>query len=216
MADSPSSRSEFSQCVGLDLQIRTTNTNIDNGSQLLASVALPLAAADQPAEFLHVREDVIDTALDAHDILAINLHVPGLALETNVPQRSVVDSTLLGEVDLLTAKHGLTLLLHASLLGKLGQQVEGAIGEEVLGEVEEDVGRLARGGDGSGQGEVAGVLLEALGIGSKGLLEHEALTNSVAVLLELAPSGKTAGLRHFDSLSRCCVQEILYGSVYRQ
>lgn len=161
--------------VQVNLQIGTSNTDIDNGGQLLASVALPFTAADLLGELLHVLQDTVDTALTVHDIDAINLHIP----TANVPQGSVVDGTALGEVDLLAGKHGVPLLLDAGLLGELDEEVEGLIGEEVLGEVEEDVGADALGGKGAGES------VESVGVRGKGFLEDEALADAVAVSLEL-------------------------------
>ena len=36
------------------IQVRTTNTNVDDGVNLLASVSLPLATSDLLAKLLHV------------------------------------------------------------------------------------------------------------------------------------------------------------------
>ena len=36
------------------IQVRTTNTNVDDGVDLLASVSLPLATSDLLAKLLHV------------------------------------------------------------------------------------------------------------------------------------------------------------------
>ncbi|KAL2273297.1 hypothetical protein FJTKL_04809 [Diaporthe vaccinii] len=178
------------------LQVRSTNTNIDNGGQLLACEALPLSAAHLLGELLHVSQDVVDATLGSHDIHAIDFQIPRLALETNVPQSSMVYGTVLGEVDLLAIEHGVTLLLNAGLGGQLGQEIQGVIGQEVLGEVEDNVCGVAGGGDRAGQGEGAGELFEALGVRSEGLLEHEGLAYCVAVLLELTPRGKAACLGH--------------------
>lgn len=183
--------------TGSHLQVRSTDANIDNGSQLLACEAFPLSAAHLFGELLHVSEDLVDTALGPHDINAVDLHVPRLALETDVPQGSMVNGTVLGEVDLVAVEHGVTLLLDTSLRSQLGKEVQGVIGQKVLGEVENDVCGLAGGGNRAGQGECAGELLEALGVCSKGLLEHEGLAYRVSVLLELTPGGEAACLGHF-------------------
>lgn len=62
------------------LQVGTTNADVDDGRQLLAGESLPLAAANLLAELLHMGQDLIDTATGAHDINAIDLHLPRLAL----------------------------------------------------------------------------------------------------------------------------------------
>jgi uncharacterized protein Yka (UPF0111/DUF47 family) len=41
-------------------QIGSTNTNVDNGVDLLASVSLPFARSDLLRELLHVLEDIMD------------------------------------------------------------------------------------------------------------------------------------------------------------
>ena len=161
--------------MNVNLQIGTSNTDVDNGSQLLASVTLPFTAADLFGELLHVLQHTVNTPLIIHDINAIDLHIPA----AHVPQRSVIHGTSLGEVDLLARKHGITLLLDAGLLGELDEQVEGLIGQEVLAKVEEDVGADAV------RGESTGEALESFGVRGEGVLEDEALSDAVAVSLEL-------------------------------
>ena len=51
----------------------------------------------------------------------------------------MVDSASLGEVDLLALEHVIAKLLDLCLLGKLDKQGKGLLGDEVLGEIEEDV-----------------------------------------------------------------------------
>jgi hypothetical protein len=51
----------------------------------------------------------------------------------------VVDGASLCEVDLLALEHVIAKLLNLCLLGKLDKQGEGLLGDEVLGEVEEDL-----------------------------------------------------------------------------
>jgi len=112
------------------IQIRTTDTNVDNGVDLLASVSLPLAAADLLAELLHVVEHLVD-ALD--DALAIDLHW----LIGCVAEGDMVDGALLSEVDLLTSEHVIAELLEASLLCELDEELQCLLGDKVLGEVEQ-------------------------------------------------------------------------------
>jgi hypothetical protein len=98
-------------------------------------VTLPLAAADLLSEFLNVLENVVD-ALD--NALAVNFHL----LVGGVAKSNVVDSAVFCEVDLLTSEHVITELLETSLLGKLDEELHGLLGDEVLREVEEDLGTL--------------------------------------------------------------------------
>jgi hypothetical protein len=51
----------------------------------------------------------------------------------------VVNSASLGEVDLLALEHVIAKLLNLCLLGKLDKQGKGLLGNEVLGEIEQDV-----------------------------------------------------------------------------
>jgi hypothetical protein len=106
-------------------QVRTTDTDVDNGVDGLAGVTDPLAAADLLRELLHVLEDLVDLLDNA---LAVDLHgrVGGVA------EGDMVDGALLGEVDLLTLEHVVTELLDLGLTSELAQQLEGLIGDEVL------------------------------------------------------------------------------------
>lgn len=132
-------------------------------------------------------EDVVDTTLCVHDINTLDLHIP----TTNVSQGSVVDGAVLGEVDLLASEHGIALLLNTSLLSKLDEKVEGLICEEVLGEVEEDLGADTARVEGAGES------VETLRVRSKGFLENEGLANAVAVRLEVRPGGESVCGGHF-------------------
>lgn len=171
-----------------DSQIRTTNADVDNVGQLLAAEASPLAASDLFRKLLHVLQHAVDAVGAAHDVLAIHLHVP----TADISQGSVVDGAVLGEVDLVAAEHGIALALDASLLGELDEQVEGLVGQEVLAEVEEDVGRDAGGLEGAREAA------EAVGVGGKGLLEDEVLGDVVAMSLELRPSGEGVCRSHCE------------------
>jgi hypothetical protein len=97
-----------------NLQVRTTNTNVNDGIDLLASVSLPLAAANLLTELLHVLEDLVDALNDA---LATDLHL----LVGGVAKSDMVYSTVLCEVDLLASEHVIAELLEASLLCKLDE-----------------------------------------------------------------------------------------------
>lgn len=117
------------------LQIRTTNTNVDDGVNPLACVTLPLAAANLLGEFLDVLEDLVDALNDA---LTVDLHL----LVGSVAESYMVDGAVFSEVDLLTREHVIAKLLNSSLLGKLNKKLHGLLGDEVLGEVEQDLGAL--------------------------------------------------------------------------
>lgn len=112
------------------LQIGTTDTNVDNGVDLLAGVSFPRAAADLLAELLHVLEHFVDAFDNA---LSINLH----GLVRGIAESDMVDCALLGEVDLLAGEHVIAELLEASLLRELDKELQGLLGDEVLGEIKQ-------------------------------------------------------------------------------
>lgn len=164
-----------------NLQVGTTNTDVDNGLHALASVSLPVTAAHLLGELLHVLQDGVH-ALD--DALTINLH----GLVADIAQSCVVDSAVLCEVDVLTLEHGIAKLFQVSLLGKLHQEIKSLVGDEVLGEVEKNV--LAIHGVGKGTAE----FLETAGVFLELFLQHNALANSGMVLLERFPRVQIGGL----------------------
>jgi hypothetical protein len=108
-----------------NVQVGTTDADVDDGVDLLASVSLPLAAADLLAELLHVVEHFVDAPDDA---LAIDLHL----LVGGVAESDMVDGAVLGEVDLLTTEHVIAELLEASLFCKLDEELQSLLGDEVL------------------------------------------------------------------------------------
>jgi hypothetical protein len=113
-------------------KVRSTNANVDNGVDGLASVTLPLTRANLLGELLHVVQHAVDLLDYA---LAIDLH----GLVGSVAQGHVVDSASLCEVDLLALEHVIAELLNLCLLGELDQQLKSLLGDEVLGEIEKDI-----------------------------------------------------------------------------
>lgn len=171
----------------VDIQIRTTNADVDDGGQLLSGETLPLAAADLLGELLHVLKNVVDAARGVHDVDVIDLHVPA----ANVSQSSVVDGAVLGKVDLLAGKHVIPLLLNASLLGELDEEVKSLISEEVLAKVEENIGADALSLEGAGES------IETIRVRGESLLQNKRFADIVAVSLELRPGGESVGGGHF-------------------
>ena len=84
------------------------------------------------------------------------------------------DGAILGGVDLLAGEHGLDALLEVGLSGKVCQQLQGLIGDAVLGVVEEDAG---------GIGGEAGA---ARGVGFEEVAEMQG-ANGFGVLLKGSP-----------------------------
>lgn len=185
----------------VDLQVRATDTDVDDGVDLLAGVTLPLAAADLLGELLHVLQHGVDILDDA---LAIDLH----GLVGDIAESNVVDGTVLGEVDGLALEHGITQLLDIGLLGQLDQERQGLLGQEVLGEIEEDVRVVDSVGEGPAEP------LEALRVLLKGLLEDDVASHGVVVLLELLPGGKFSSLRETRHCGRGLVEEGLLPCVF--
>lgn len=139
-------------------KVRSTNANVDNGVDGLASVTLPLTRADLLGELLHVIQHAVDLLDYA---LAVDLH----GLVGGVAQSHVVDSASLCEVDLLALEHVIAELLNLCLLGKLDKQGEGLFGDEVLGEIEEDIVAISLVLEGVAE------LAEALGVCGGTMLE---------------------------------------------
>lgn len=165
-----------------NVQVRTTNANVDNSVDLLARVTLPLAASHLLRELLHVLQLGVDAL---HNTLAVDLH----RLVGDIAKGDVVDSAVLGEVDVLTLKHGIAQLLKVGLLGQLDQERESFFGEEVLGEVKQDLGVV------DCVVERATELLEALRVLLEVFLEDNVTAQGVVVVLEALPGGELGGLR---------------------
>lgn len=163
------------------LQVGATNTDIHDGPDLLVAIALPVTTAHLLGELLHMLEHRVDI-LD--DTVAIDLH----GLVGGVAERNVVDGTVLGEVDVLTREHVIPQLFDIGLLGQFDQQRQGLLGQEVLGEVKEDLRVVHR------VGKAAGELLEALGVFLEVLLQDNVAPESIVVLLELLPRIELGGL----------------------
>lgn len=164
------------------IQIRASDTNVDDSLNLLASVTLPLATSHLLREFLHVLEDGVDFLNDA---LAIDLH----GLVGNIAQGDVVDGTVFREIDGLSLEHVIAKLLQVGLLGELHEKGECLIGDEVLGEVEQDLLVIRRILEGPAE------LLEALRVLLEIFLQDNILAQSVVVLLESFPGAQFSSLR---------------------
>jgi hypothetical protein len=184
----------WSLVVGLvrnHLQIGATNTNVDDGVNPLACVTLPLAAANLLGELLDVLEDFVD-ALD--DAVAIDLHL----LVGGVAESYMVDCAVLGEVDLLTSEHVIAKLLNAGLLGELDKELHGLLSDEVLGEVEQDLGSLGIVLEGVAElleplqqtwsaCSLCCILVTYLGVVLEVLLKYDVLSKLLVVVLEGRP-----------------------------
>ena len=161
----------------------------------LAGDALPLARADAVGEGIHLVQDLVDVS---HDILAVDDERASLSGRT--AQRGVQDGAILGGVDVVATIHGGTTLLKTHGAAEVSKQLDGLVGDEVLGEVEVQVGRIK------------GELLDAVGISREPILQADALgLQGVKVVLECLPLGglgdinRCGNLRHIRLLSfGCC------------
>ena len=167
-------------------QVGAADADVDDGLDLLAGHAGPLAGADLVGEGVDAAEHlthVLDGVLAVDDVLALVLD--------RAAQRGVQHGAVLGVVDVHAGVHGLGALVELDGLGEVGEQLEGLRLDEVLGQVEV---------------QVAGVeaqLLDALGIVGEPLLEADALAlQLVVVLLQRGPLRGLGGVnRRIDGHS---------------
>lgn len=164
------------------IQIRASDTDVDDGLDLFASVSLPFATSHLFRELLHVLEDGVDF-LD--DTLAIDLH----GLVGNIAQGDVVDRTVLCEVDGFSLEHSIAKLLQFCLLSEIHKKRKGLISDEVFGEVKQDLRLIRRVGKGTSE------LLETLGVLFEVFLQDNVLAQGIVVLLESLPGIQIGGLR---------------------
>lgn len=168
-------------------QIRTTNTDVDNGGKGLSSISLPLSAPDCVREFFHVLQLLVDAG---HNVLAINQD----GLVGDISEGGVQHGSVLREIDRITLEHRISQLLYTSLLGNFDQDLQRLIGEEVLGEVEQDLGPIGSVVERIGELLKPGrVLLELI-------LQDKRLPHGVVVVLEGGPAGQRGCLRHLAGL----------------
>ena len=136
-------------------------------------------------------QDLVDI-LD--DTLPINLH----RLIGHVTQSNMIHGSFLREVDLLSCKHFISQLLHASFFCQLDEQREGVFSDEVLGEVEEDLGFVGCVLEGSGE------LLKAVRVLFEEFFQDNVAAQGGVMLLELLPCLEVTGLgetRHCRCIS---------------
>ena len=184
-------------------QIGAADADIDDIGDLLAGVALPFAGDDFVAELLHLGLDFLDLR---HDVFAVDQN----RFAGEVAQRGVQHGAALGAVDLLAGEHRLDVVLELGFLGKLEQQREGLLADDVLGEVDQDVavagGQVELGeailvfleklfkGAVLGVLVVLGELLPCLGRGGVDIVEHE-VVSAFLYLYCGAPKGRAVRMR---------------------
>ena len=135
-------------------EVGASDADVDDVLDALAGVAFPFAAADAVGEGRHAVEDFVDLG---NDVFAVNYD----ACAFGGAQSDVQDGAVFGDVDLVAAEHGFDVRLEAALFGQLQQQLQGLIGDAVLGVVEVDalgLGGEARAAIGVGGEKVVKVL----------------------------------------------------------
>src|SRR5437762_13317555 len=85
------------------VQIRSSNTNIDDSLNLLPGITRPLTTPNLLGELLHMLQDAVDFF---HHALSINLHW----LVCDIAQSNVVDRSILGEIDGFSIEHRIAKL----------------------------------------------------------------------------------------------------------
>lgn len=171
-------------------KIRSTDTNVDNVLNLVASITLPGARTDLLSKSLHMLKDGVDLG---DNVLAFRVD-GGVG---NVAEGDVEDGAVLSKVDVFAREHLGAHFLDAGLLGEVDEVLEGVLGDDVLGEVEED-GRLC-----GGTLEVARELLEARGVLGKEVLHVDLVGLLVVVGLEGLPCAELVCEDHCLNVRRC-------------
>jgi len=116
----------FQRLVGHDRpQVRTPDANVHDGANFFPCVAFPFAASHFIREVGHLVEHGMHMG---NHVLAIDQY----GAVRRRPERHVQDSTLFGNVDFITTKHGLGLFFQARFPGKLKEQLQGLAGDSVL------------------------------------------------------------------------------------
>jgi hypothetical protein len=123
------------ECLGHHdgAEIGASDTDVNNGVNPLACVALPLAAANGVREGLDVLEhpgDLIRASLGDLELV-------------KVTEGDVKDSTVLRGVDVLAGEHLVPVCLKLGLTDEREKSVEDRFGDEILGVVEEEGSAVA-------------------------------------------------------------------------
>lgn len=155
-------------------EVGPADTDVDDGVDRLAGVALPLAGADLVREGGHAVQDALDL---------VGAGLVDLELVADVAECDVEDGAVLRGVDVLAGEHLVASLLDASLLGELDQGRKDVVVDQVLGKVEQDVDVLVR------RVVLARELFEPLRVRGEQVLQDELGVVGIVQLLELGPRG---------------------------
>ena len=116
-------------------QVGTTDANVDDGADRLAGDAFPLPGTYLAREVVDLVEGLVDVG---DGVLAVH----GERVGAGTAQGGVQDGTVLGDVDVLPGVHGVAAGRDVGLFGELEQGVTHLVGEQVLGQVDVQVGRV--------------------------------------------------------------------------
>jgi len=155
-------------------EIGTSDADIDDGGDGLASVPLPRATAHRIGELLDVLQDL-------RDFVDPRL---GNFISPETSKGDVKDRTILRGVDMLSGEHLVTVPLDARLAGQFEKSVQDRLRDQVLGIVEEE----SVGGIGCSD-ILLGEFRKSRGIGGKEIFEDEGLVLAIVQLLEFLPRG---------------------------
>jgi len=155
-------------------QVGTSDADIDDSGDGLASVPLPCATTHRIGELLDVLQDLRDFV----DPRLRNVVCP----ETT--KCDVKDRTIFRGVDMLSGEHLVTVPLDARLAGQVEKSVQDGLRDQVFGIVEEESVGGIRGSD-----ILPGEFRKSRGIGGKEILEDEGPVLVVVQLLEFLPRG---------------------------
>ncbi len=111
-------------------QVRAADPDVDHGADGLAGVALPLRIANLAGEFRHLVQHGVHFG---DNVLPVHQH----ARAFRRAQGHVEHRTLLGDVDLLTGKHGVPPRPHTRGVRQLQQKLQRLCRDAVLGVVQE-------------------------------------------------------------------------------
>lgn len=156
-------------------QVGSTDTDVDDGGDGLAGVPLPRTAPDGVGELL-------DVGKDTGDLVGTRLGDRELAVD--VAESDVKHGTVFGSVDVLSREHLVAEGLDLRLTDEIEEGPENGLGDEVLGEIEEegDVGIV--------RGDILPMeLVESFRILSEQVLQDELGVLGVVDRLELLPGG---------------------------
>ncbi len=114
-------------------EVRTADADVNDVSDSFAGVAFPRTAANTVGEIRHFIEHAMDLG---HDVFAV--HQNGRVLRRT--QSHVQNGAVFRDIDFVTTKHGLQPFAQAALMRQTQQQLEGLIGNAVLGIVQKQAG----------------------------------------------------------------------------